>query len=234
MLNRGLRRWPPVCGFLVMLVIGPFCLGAAGQSPVIYTSHGEGTVARATGSFPAEGTYTFTSISVTRDVHRGGGGSPTVTTQVSYTVCVLTMSTNIQVCQNGYGTIDNSEFTGDVDYGLNRIPVAVSLKFNSATEPGYLIYASQCNETDNTCVDATPQGGPISVSWRKEDNHVTTTTGVTVETYPHMVTMRTAGWSRYFTAIASGTILGAFAGNLSPTRIGIVRNFTITRDFGPQ
>lgn len=227
--TRKVRQWPLLYGLMAMLAFGSFSIGAAAQAQAPIIFHGRGTFASARYVRLSSTTNTFMYINVSRDAQEGGGSAPIVTTNVSYGVCVLTISTNIEVCQNGYGTIANSELSGDINYGLGTSPEALTLSFNSAIEPGYLLYASECDENDQTCSNTTPSGGVVAVNWRKNGLSSTTSTGASEERFLNKLTFKSVGQSRYFSADSWGTITGTpFFGTLYPTELGSVRNFTFT------
>jgi hypothetical protein len=224
---QGRHPWLLPYGLIAALAFGPFSIGAGAQSHAPVTFHSEGTFAEATSNRITSTTATFAFIYVSRDVRKGNGSGPVVTTNVSYTVCVLTFTKNRQVCQNGYGTIANSELSGDVNYGLGTPPKGLTLNFDSATEPGYLLYASECDGSGQNCSDVTPSGGPVSVNWKKNGLSSTTTTGTTRETLLNKLTFMSVGQSRTFSADSWGTMAGApFTGGYYPTVLGSAHNLT--------
>lgn len=232
---QGRHPWLLPLGLIVALAFGPFSLGTGAQSHAPVTFHSEGTFAEATSHRFTSTTAIFSFINVSRDAQKGNGSGPVVTTNVSYTVCVLTFATNRQVCQNGYGTIANGELSGDVNYGLGTPPKSLTLNFDSATEPGYLLYASECDGSGQNCSDVTPSGGPVSVNWKKNGLSSTTTTGTTRETLFNKLTFKSVGQSRSFSADSWGTIAGTpFTGGLYPTMLGSAHNLTFNMALGDQ
>lgn len=235
----GARRWKLFCGLIGTLAFGCFSLGASAQNRAPITFRGEGTFATARFARLSSQTNTFMYIIVSRDAaqQEGAGNTPNVTTQVTYGVCVFTNSTNIQICQNGSGTIANSELSGDVNYGVGGPPDELTLKFNSATEPGYQLSATQCDETDQNCSSATPMGGVIDLTWTKYDMESITTTGTSEERDYGKLTVKSVGHSAYFSASATGSMLGVVGQQLFPfplNEIGTVRNLTFSVYFNPR
>lgn len=239
-ITRGVRLWPLLYGLIAMLAFGPFSIAAAAQGQGLDSIvHGEGTAASARFIRLTSATNTFMYIFVSRDAQKQGADStPNVTTHVTYGVCVLNNTTDIQICQNGDGTIANNELSGDVNYGLGGPPESLALNFNSATEPGYQLSATECDENTQpeTCSSTTPIGGVVDMNWSKNDYESITSTGTSEERYFGKLTVKSVGHSAYFSSYASGSILGMYGIEVSGfplNELGTVRNMTLTFTFRP-
>lgn len=237
----GVCRWPLLYGLIIVLAVlafGPFPVTAIAHAQTTTTIHAQGTFASARFLRFDSATTTFMYILVSRDAQeQKGSGNITVTTHVTYFVCVQTNSTLAEVCQDGDGAIANDELSGDVHYGLGGPPKALTLDFNSGTESSFQLSATECEPVGVNCSNTTPIGGVIDLTWTRNNLVSVTTTGISEERDYGKVGVRSAGRSTYISAYASGSMLGLvgvpFTGFPS-NEIGTVRNFTFDVYFQPK
>ncbi len=227
---KGACRWALFCGLGLVVALGSFSVSAVAQ--VTDNLHLEGPYATEFSSGSTSTSYTSTYINTGRDIRKSISGAMMKTTYVDYQVCVTTLSTNTTVCEVGSGTIANSELTGDVITGQGTPPKNLSLNFNSATEPGYTVIDTECD--NGGCFPITPAGGPIAVNWRKNGLNSRTILGTEEDRYGTTLMTRSNGESATFSADSWGAIVGTPITGVTSSYVGFARSLNLEVVIGPK